>query len=602
MVLQPDGKVLIGGDFDVVGGVTNFMARLDPVSGAPEAGFFPGSNERVFSIAVQSDDKILAGGSFGNIGGLSRSCIARLESSGRLDRTLNLSIPNNAGYIAAMAVQPDGKILIGGNFVSVLGVPRNNIARLNSDGTLDVTFNPNANVYVLSIVVQADGKILVGGYFSTIGGQQRNRIARLNAVSGLADAFDPNAITGFLPGYGVNAIAVQEDGKILVGGSFREIGFQVRNGIARLNATNGMADSFNPNANGEVSSIAIQPDGKILAGGFFSNIGGETRNNIARLDAANGLADSFNPNANLGVLAVAVQPDGNVLAGGYFTNIGGQECGRIARLNTGGTLDPVFNPNANGEVFSIAVQADGKILTGGFFNGANSIGGTNRNGIARLDAITGKADSFNPNASQVVDAITVQPDGKVLVGGSFTNNIGGQSRNFFARLSNDTAALQTLVVSQTTATWSRGGSSAQLARVTFETSTNNVNYSPLGNGTAAGSDWILTGLNFPAGQNFYIRARGYYRSGYLNSSESIAESVRNIFLPPPPPLLNIQRSANTNVVLSWATNLTGFTLESKTNINTNVWSVVSPAPVVSGTNNVVTNSVGGATQFFRLRK
>src|SRR6202011_5531384 len=94
----------------------------------------------------------------------------------------------------------------------------------------------------------------------------------------------------------------------------------------------------------------------------------------------------------------------------------------------------------------------------------------------------------------------------------------------------DTAALQNLAATQTTVTWTRGGSSPQFARVTFDSSTDNVNYTPLGNGTAAGSNWTLTGLNLPTGQNFYIRARGYYRSGFQNGSESITESVRNAFL------------------------------------------------------------------------
>ena len=97
-------------------------------------------------------------------------------------------------------------------------------------------------------------------------------------------------------------------------------------------------------------------------------------------------------------------------------------------------------------------------------------------------------------------------------------------------MSNDTAALQNLAVTQTTITWTRGGSSPQFARVTFEYSTDNVNYTSLGNGTAAGSNWTLTGLNLPTGQNIYIRARGYYRSGYTNGSESITESVRNAFI------------------------------------------------------------------------
>ena len=99
----------------------------------------------------------------------------------------------------------------------------------------------------------------------------------------------------------VNSIAVQADGKILVGGNFTIIGGQTRNRIARLDATTGLADSFNPNANDSVRSIAVQSDGKILAGGFFNganSIGGQTRNRIARLDPTTGLADSFDPNAN----------------------------------------------------------------------------------------------------------------------------------------------------------------------------------------------------------------------------------------------------------------------------------------------------------------
>ena len=133
----------------------------------------------------------------------------------------------------------------------------------------------------------------------------------------------------------------------------------------------------------------------------------------------------------------------------------------------------------------------------------------------------------------IVHSIAVQADGKILAGGYFTS-IGGQTRSLFARLSNDTAALQNLAVTQTTITWTRGGSSPQFTRVTFESSTDNVNYTPLGNGTAAGSNWTLTGLNLPTGQNFYIRARGYYRSGFQNGSESITESVRNAFIASPP--------------------------------------------------------------------
>ena len=180
--------------------------------------------------------------------------------------------PNANGAVRVVVVQPDGKILIGGDFTTLspnggVAVTRNRIARLNPDGTLDTAFNPNANDVVYAIAVQADGKILAGGAFNgnSIGGQTRNYIARLDATTGLADSFDPNANNT------VYSIAVQADGKILAGGAFTSIGGQTRNYIARLDATTGLADSFDPNANDVCPySIAVQADGKILAGGAFT--------------------------------------------------------------------------------------------------------------------------------------------------------------------------------------------------------------------------------------------------------------------------------------------------------------------------------------------
>ena len=529
IAVQADGKILVGGLFNganSIGGQTrNRIARLDATTGLADA-FDPNANDAVESMAVQADGKIVVAGYFSganSIGGQPRNRIARLEIDGRLDQTLNLSIVGN--YVVATAVQPDGKILIGGAFGAVLGVTRSNIARLNTDGTLDTIFNPNANDQVYSIAVQADGRILVGGYFTSIGWQMRNRIARLDATTGLADSFNPDANDD------VYSIAVQPDGKILVGGAFTSIGGQGRNYIARLDPTIGLADSLNPNANNTVYAIAVQADSRILTGGFFTSVGGQTRNRIAGLDAATGLADPFDPNANDFVSSIVVQPEGKILVGGYFNgtnSIAGQTRNYIARLDATGLADS-FNPNASGLVESMALQADGKIVTGGYLR---SIGGQTRNGLARLDPATGLADSFNPNSSFAIFSVAVQADGKILAGG-LGGPIGGQTRFGCARLTNDTAALQNLAVTESNISWMRGGSSPQFARVTFEYSTDNVNYTPLGNGTASGSNWTLTGLNFGGGQNFFIRARGYFRSGYLNGSESIVESVRNAFLAEP---------------------------------------------------------------------
>src|ERR1700730_7354511 len=171
--------------------------------------------------------------------------------------------PNANGTVRVVVVQPDGKILIGGDFTTVspnggVTVTRHRIARLNPDGTLDTGFNPNASDTVYAIAVQSDGRILAGGNFTSIGGQTRNYIARLDATTGLADSFNPNANSS------VFSIAVQADGKILAGGVFTSIGGQTRNHIARLDATTGLADSFDPNANGVCRSIPGQAGGQNL--------------------------------------------------------------------------------------------------------------------------------------------------------------------------------------------------------------------------------------------------------------------------------------------------------------------------------------------------
>ena len=593
IVVQADGKILVGGTFNgansIGGQARDYMARLNPATGLADS-FYPNADDAVYAIAVQDDGKILAGGLFATLapnGGaaVTRNRIARLETDGRLDRTLDLSSSTGTGLAAAL--QPDGKILIGGLFSTVLGVTRNNIARLNTDGTLDSAFNPDAHDLVAAIAVQTDAKILVGGDFVGIGAAIRNHIARLNATTGVADSFDPNANDS------VYSVALQADGKILVGGLFSSIGGQTRNHIARLNPTTGLADSFNPNANDDVSSIVVQTDGKIVMGGAFTSIGGAARNHIARLDPTTGLADSFNPNANDNVSSIAVQMDGKILAGGPFTSIGGQTRNRIARLNaTTGSADS-FNPNANDDVRSIAVQMDGKILAGGAFT---SLGGQTRNRIARLNAATGTADSFNPNANGQVYALAMQMDGKIVAGGLF-GMIGGQSRPMFARLSNDTAALQELAAMQTSITWIRSGSSPQFGRVTFESSSDNVSYSPLGTGTPSGNNWILTGLNLPSGQNLYLRARGYYRSGYANGSESITESVRNAFISLPTPTQVVSRKLHSGVPFDINLPLTGNSgVECRTGGATNDYQVVFTFPsAVSFSSAAVTAGAGSVS-------
>jgi uncharacterized delta-60 repeat protein len=355
--------------------------------GAIDATFNPGTgaNNRVSSVAVQSDGKILIGGDFTNYNNTSRNRIARLNADGTLDTTFNPGTGAN-NRVSSVAVQSDGKILIGGNFTTYNGTARNRIDRLNAAGTLDTSFNPGtgANLRVYSVAVQSDGKILIGGDFTTYNTtSSRNRIARLNADGTLDTTFAPGTGANFK----VNSVAVQSDGKILIGGDFTSYNGTTRNYIARLNAAGTLDTTFDPGtgANASVFSVAVQSDGKILIGGNFLTYNGTGRNRIARVNADGTLDTTFVPGtgASATINSVAVQSDGKILIGGDFTTYNGTARSRIARLNADGTLDTTFVPGGGtgATINSVAVQSDGKILIGGAFTSYN---GTTRYRVARL--------------------------------------------------------------------------------------------------------------------------------------------------------------------------------------------------------------------------
>ena len=302
------------------------------------------------SLGVQTDGKILVGGCFTTLGGQTRSYIGRLNADGTLDSAFNPRAGGAVDYlhVHSLALQADGKILVGGLFTTLGGQTRNYLGRLNADGTLDSGFNPGAagGSYpnVGSLAVQADGRILVGGSFTSLGGQTRNCLGRLNADGTLDGGFNPGA--GDSPPYPpyVYSLALQADGKILVGGEFNTLGGQSRLSIGRLNADGTVDNGFNPGAGDSsldapyVNSLAVQADGKILVGGFFTALGGQSRTNVGRLNADGSVDTSFTPGAGEAELGswvdcVALQADGKILVGGRFSTLGGQSRNLIGRLN-----------------------------------------------------------------------------------------------------------------------------------------------------------------------------------------------------------------------------------------------------------------------------
>ncbi|WP_158269790.1 hypothetical protein [Desulfonatronum sp. SC1] len=369
----------------------------------------------VRAIALQSDGKIIVGGAFTEIAGASRHYLARLNQDGTRDTTWNLFAQTDA-TVRTLAVQADGKVLVGGDFTQMSLQTRNRIARLEADGALDAAFNPNANGVVWAISLQSNGKILVGGNFTQIAGTGRNYMARLQATGALD--------TGFLPPNRgqIRVVASQPDGKVLAAGS---------QGVGRLNADGSADPTLNAATNTWVFAMAVQPDGKILVGGSFTKIADKDFNRIARLGPDGDLDLTFNPGANNAVYSLVVQPDGKILAGGVFSQIGGRTRNNIARLHQTGHVDTSLGDlsGANGAIYALAVQPDGRTVIGGNFTEVSIY---TRNRIARISQ-EGIVDGFNPGANGVVYTLAVQPDGKILVGGNFTE-IAGQPRNRIARL------------------------------------------------------------------------------------------------------------------------------------------------------------------------
>lgn len=305
---------------------------------------------------------------------------------GAIDLTFKAfgSNPGVGGSVAvrAMSVQTDGKIIIAGDFASYDGVSRTNLARLNSDGSLDAAFaaaGTGLDGTVLAMAVQPDGKILIAGSFTAFSGTARGRIARLNA--------DGTLDTGFLTtGAGANAlirtIALQGDGKIVIGGDFTSFNGTVRSRLARLNADGSLDTGFlasgagvgdGSGGSGQVHDAVIQSDGKIIIVGYFATYNGTARGNVARVNADGTLDATFlatGAGANESVSRVVLQSDGKALIAGWFSTYNGlTNRGRFIRLNTDGQPDTSFIASntgiASGSVYSIKVQSTGMILIGG---------------------------------------------------------------------------------------------------------------------------------------------------------------------------------------------------------------------------------------------
>ncbi len=367
----PDGR------FIGVGSVTSRLLRLN-ADGSWDASFpaGTGANGVVNAIAVQPDGKILIGGDFQAYNSVATH-LARLNPDGSLGTTFDTGLPWNSS-ISGIAVQPNGKVLISG------AIPAG-IQRFNADGSTDSGFSPptlDSTIHV--VAAQPDGRVMIGGLFTTVGGQSRNRVARLNADGSVHLSFDPgNGADG-----AVRTIVPMPAGKTLIGGAFNNYGGFSMAHVAQLNADGTLDSAFNIGSgitDDTVRVIVRQSDGKVLVAGDFYVFNGVYSPNIVRLNTDGSMDTTFSSGFGVDgrIHCMALQADGRILIGGEFSTYDGIGRNRIARLNSDGSLDMGFNPGtgASATIHALALQPDGKALIGGAFTSYN---GTGRNRVARL--------------------------------------------------------------------------------------------------------------------------------------------------------------------------------------------------------------------------
>lgn len=435
VVLQPDGKLVVAGNFTAPG--ANHLVRLQ-ANGDEDLSFRTGKgpSSAPTAIGLQPNGTVWVGGFFNDYNGI-ETPLVQLYGTGTRDTTFGALLQTNA-YVQAMVRQPNGQVVIGGNFTVFNGLPVHRLARLLPDGTLDGSFTSAAGILpgaVTTLALQPDGKVLAGSIPGTF-------------RFGTTGAPDPS----FSAPYTTMRLALQADGRILIGGQFSVFdGSAVHNRLMRLTTAGAVDPTFarvetgiwTPNT---TDVLLVQPDGRIVVGGTWLPPGQAPNTRVVRylptgmLDpaftnttaftAATGMAST-----NTRVFALAMPPDGSLLAGGNFGAVNGMLQYGVARLLPTGAFDLAYGPSPlrSGSVLALTLQPNSRVLACG------GIAATGPNGPLRciirllndgqLDSSFGPATTPNND----VTAVVMQPDGAILLTGAFST-IGGQSAVGVARI------------------------------------------------------------------------------------------------------------------------------------------------------------------------
>lgn len=399
-----------------------------------------GPDNAVVTSLTQPDGKILIGGAFTTYDGVSRAGIARLNSDGSLDTSFDPGSGVGVGEeVYSIALQSDGKIIIGGYFSTYNGVARNYIARLNTDGSLDTSFTADAGDYIMAVAVQSDDKILAGGFFTTFNSVAQNRFVRLNSDGSTDNTFNVGTGTNEY----VYTMSVLPDDKIYLGGGFTSYNGSACSHLTRLNADGTPDLTFVQGTLGNQSVLthSVQADGKVIIAGYFTNYDGLGRNGIARILADGHIDPTFNPGTGINFsggrypLAVLAQPNGKIVVGGNLHQYNGSSIGNIVRLNENGSVDTSFisGTGFNSIVYGLRFESDGKIIV--------SHGGTSYNGNTDYPFLT-RINGYENNAISIAEIapgpycpnssfdVDFDAEGYYAIGNIFTAQLSDQTGSF----------------------------------------------------------------------------------------------------------------------------------------------------------------------------
>ena len=421
----------IGGDFTSVNLQTrNRIAAIDTSNGQLN-GWAPNINNYIVYSLAEYENLLIVGGSFTQINSQTYNRLAAIDKTTALPALWNPNIGNTVRGLALSG----SKLVVVGDFTTASGATRNRICSYDMTTGNLTDWNPNAGGAIYSVAIYGN-IVYIGGTFTTVSSQTRNRIAALdlNATSSpYTTSWNPNitAPTGVTAN--VNAIAVSADGTLVyAGGTFTTVGSLTRNNFARISASSGVADSFDPVCSSTVKTILTDLN-YVAAGGDFNSVNGYLRNRLAQIDLSTGEATSFNPNITISsgtacVYALAVYGD-TLYFGGAFTAVGGVTRNRLASYDLISQTLTSFNPNASGIVRSLLISND-TLYVGREFT---TIGGQTRNRLAAFDLSTGAVTTFNPDMSGAVYALAIDST-TLYAGGAFTKVNGSTTRNRLAAI------------------------------------------------------------------------------------------------------------------------------------------------------------------------